>query len=186
MGIEVESFVYPERISPELYCPICTQILENPVQTPTEHLFCEDELLEWMLRSDLCPVTKEKLDANSITKPGRIILNMLAGLERYCKNKCEGCLWTGPSSSQSSHLKDCKFKSKSELICDLSNKDKCISDLERRLTVTKQLLEDQITLNKELRSQLAIVERKVSVYEKFFEDEPKLYRPKFGDSEAHR
>ena len=51
MGIESESFVHPERIPNELFCPICTLVLENPVQTPTEHLFCEDELLEWLTRS---------------------------------------------------------------------------------------------------------------------------------------
>ena len=51
MGIEAECFVHPERISKELFCPICTLVLENPVQTPSEHLFCEDELLEWLTRS---------------------------------------------------------------------------------------------------------------------------------------
>ena len=53
MGIDTDCFVYPERISPQLICPICTQVLERPVQTPSEHLFCEDELLEWMTRSQV-------------------------------------------------------------------------------------------------------------------------------------
>ena len=51
MGIDYECFLHPERISSELICPICTLVLENPVQTPSEHLFCEEELLEWLTRS---------------------------------------------------------------------------------------------------------------------------------------
>ena len=98
MGIESEQFVYPERIPQELYCPICTLVLENPVQTPSEHLFCEDELLEWLTRSDICPVTKERLNPSDIKSPGRIIVNMLGNLQRYCPNKEHGCEWRGENS----------------------------------------------------------------------------------------
>ena len=93
MGIEIECFVYPDRISegvfscliiiryninyfslthslpskiPELICPICHNVVENAVQTPSEHLFCEDELLEWLVQSNLCPVTNTPLDASTI------------------------------------------------------------------------------------------------------------------------
>ena len=62
MGLDEKEFVNPERISKELFCPICTLVLENPVQTPSEHLFCEEELLEWMTTSDVCPITKENLN----------------------------------------------------------------------------------------------------------------------------
>jgi len=93
MGIEAGEFVHPERVSAELYCPICACVLENPVQTPTEHLFCEDELLEWMIQSDACPVTKNKLNPDDIRKPGRIITNLLGELER--------CVRTPPCLSSS-------------------------------------------------------------------------------------
>lgn len=59
-----------------------------------DHLFCEDELLEWMSRFDinqsLCPITKNVLDPTMIRKPSRIIINMLNELEMYCSNKCNG------------------------------------------------------------------------------------------------
>ena len=99
MGIESEQFVHPERIPQELYCPICTLVLDNPVQTPSEHLFCEDELLEWLTRSDKCPVTKERLNPDDITTPGRIIVNMLGNLQRFCPNKEHGCDWSGDNSA---------------------------------------------------------------------------------------
>jgi hypothetical protein len=49
MGIDEKEFVYPERISSQLMCSICTMVCDNPVITETEHLFCEHELLEWFL-----------------------------------------------------------------------------------------------------------------------------------------
>jgi hypothetical protein len=110
MGRDLEQFVHPERISSQLICPICTQVLSNPVQTPTEHLFCEDELLEWMTRSNLCPVTKTILDPLTIRKPSRIIVNMLSELEIYCNYKNKGCKWTGNNDSLPHHLeKECVF-----------------------------------------------------------------------------
>lgn len=109
MGIESEQFVHPERISSQLFCAICTQVLDNPVITETEHLFCENELLEWfVIKGDqVCPVTNQKLDATKIVKPGRVITNMLKELERYCVNKPDGCQWSGPSEHLTSHLKSC-------------------------------------------------------------------------------
>ncbi|RYG59632.1 hypothetical protein EON64_20040, partial [archaeon] len=69
MGRDLEDFVHPERISSQLICPICTQVLHRPVMTMSEHLFCEEELLEWLTRSSLCPVTKQPIDPATITRP---------------------------------------------------------------------------------------------------------------------
>jgi uncharacterized protein YbaR (Trm112 family) len=94
MGLDFDLFVHPDRISPQLICPICKLVLDKPVQTHTDHLFCEEELLEWMSLSDhpLCPMTKTPLDPNHIKKPSRIILNMLNELEMYCIYKGNGML----------------------------------------------------------------------------------------------
>lgn len=116
MGRDVDQYVHPERISSQLICPICTQVLQNPVQTETEHLFCEDELLEWMTRSNLCPITKTMLNPSTIKKPSRIIMNMLAELEIYCNYKDKGCTWIGKEEHLDSHLeKDCVYHQNSLL-----------------------------------------------------------------------
>jgi hypothetical protein len=115
MGTDLEFFVHPERISSQLICPICTQVLKDPVQTATEHLFCEEELLEWMTRSNLCPITKILLNPEKITKPSRIILNMLAELEIFCSNRKEGCNWTGAQEHLPTHLATCEFRPRQEM-----------------------------------------------------------------------
>jgi hypothetical protein len=111
MGRDWDLFLHPERISPQLICPICTQILNNPVQTSNEHLFCEDELLEWMLSSNCCPVSKQMLVPEEIKKPGRVIINMLAELEVRCENHENGCIWTGQNCQYENHVNFCLFKS---------------------------------------------------------------------------
>lgn len=133
MGRDQDQFVHPERISSQLICPICTQVLLKPVQTSTEHLFCEDELLEWMTRSNLCPITKNVLDPKSIRKPGRIIMNMLAELEIYCGNRKEGCNWQGTQDLLETHLEQCQYRPRNLLLEELNKKQQEIEGLQRLL-----------------------------------------------------
>ena len=39
-------------------------------------------------------MTKQRLNPDDIASPGRIIVNMLGNLQRYCPNKTHGCEWT--------------------------------------------------------------------------------------------
>ena len=154
MGLDLEQFVHPERISSQLICPICTQVLDRPVQTATEHLFCEDELLEWMTRSDLCPITKTKLDPSQIRKPGRIVLNMLAELEMYCKNRPHGCTWTGSREHLLKHQEECTCRSKEDLLQEIKEKDEKMVELVEKvdfLTIKNmELVEENLNLKEKI------------------------------------
>lgn len=167
MGLDLEYFIYPERISNQLICPICTQVLDNPVQTPSEHLFCEDELLEWMTRSQKCPVTNAKLDPLSITKPGRIIRGMLAELERYCINKDEGCKWQGQNDQLSVHLKSCDKRSKEVMIKEIKTKDILISKLQHRLVIIQERCQELEEENQTLIETNEDIDRRLKVYAAF-------------------
>lgn len=164
MGKDLDQFVHPERISSQLICPICTLVLCNPVQTSTEHLFCEDELLEWMTRSNLCPVTKSVLDPESIRKPGRIIINMLAELEVYCSNKCEGCSWTGHQESLPSHVSDCKFRPRVELYEEIAVRDAKMEELEIRIQELMQKNDDLSEENVTLKSTIEEYEQRLRIF----------------------
>jgi hypothetical protein len=67
MGFDVSDF--EETVSEHLVCSLCHGVLENPVQTPCDHLFCEAELLEWLLVSNKCPLDNGPLDPTKITRP---------------------------------------------------------------------------------------------------------------------
>lgn len=177
MGLDLDSFVHPERISGQLICPICTQVLDNPVQTPTDHLFCEDELLEWLSRSSLCPATNTQLNPDSIRRPSRIIVNMLAELQRYCPNRAEGCVWVGENEHTAAHVAGCTFRPRSLLMQDLSLAEERISKLKAKLAKAEKKIELLTQTNVQLASTNAIHERELRVYNAFLandEAEPPL------------
>jgi FtsZ-binding cell division protein ZapB len=138
MGTDLDQYVHPDRISSQLICPICTQVLKNPVQTSTDHLFCEDELLEWMSRSSICPVSKQVLDPSKIKKPSRIILNMLAELEIYCTNKNEGCNWSGQHERLENHLVTCTYRPRSVLQAEIQALNERIIELQSALEQSEE------------------------------------------------
>lgn len=163
MGLDIELFVHPERISSQLICPICTQVLDSPVQTATEHLFCEEELLEWMSRSSLCPITKTELDPASIRKPGRIVLNMLAELEMYCKNRGNGCTWTGPHEHLDKHMETCTHRSKEEEVEELQQQ---ISFRDERINELEQQVQELTSNNAELAHENVCQREKIEEYQR--------------------
>jgi len=116
MGVEKKFFVHPERISSQLLCLICLDVLENPVQTPCEHLFCDADIREWLKSKNTCPADQSRVNQNQIKTASRIVLNMLGELERFCKNKEKGCIWSGPSDRLQTHLKShCSFEQSYDL-----------------------------------------------------------------------
>jgi len=164
MGLETDLLVHPERLSPQLICPICTQVLRNPVQTPSDHLFCEDELLEWMTISSFCPVTKLQLLAQDIKKPSRIILNMLAELEIFCPNKVNGCKWIGLNEQMSLHLLTCDNKGPDELKRDIIEKDNRILDLLGRVEILELKCVELDEENRHLKEIISENNRKLRIF----------------------
>mmetsp|Transcript_27341 Transcript_27341/g.35854 ORF Transcript_27341/g.35854 Transcript_27341/m.35854 type:complete len:219 (-) Transcript_27341:192-848(-) len=148
MGIDLACFVHPERISSQLLCTICHEVLDKPVQTPCEHLFCEDELLEWLMRKETCPVDQVIINPDEITKASRIVVNMLGELERYCPFKEQGCEWTGASERLQVHLDEiCKYQKQvsneealiqkdaeiAHLLSEIAQRDSRITKMEDKL-----------------------------------------------------
>ena len=101
MSSSEESF-FTAPIPCDLLCPICSDILKNPVLTPCQHLFCEQDLLQWFCRapddqgerpSQRCPQCNTICAPDSIKPAGRLLCNILGDLERRCA--VESCTWTG-------------------------------------------------------------------------------------------
>lgn len=129
MGVDTDEFVYPERISSELKCPICTLVLEAPiVLTEYEHLYCESCLLDWMAVKPICPLTQQPLHPDKIRPPGRIITNMIGELERYCGNRKEGCPWQGEQQLLATHCEGCTYRPRGELIAEINKYKKLLLD----------------------------------------------------------
>jgi regulator of replication initiation timing len=135
------------------------------VQTSSDHLFCEDELLEWLTRSNLCPITKAVIDPSTIKKPSRIILNMLAELEVYCMHKDEGCLWTGTSEQLTSHLaKGCLHHETCKLKETMAKQEKKITELSDRITLLEIRNEELVEENDELKTTIEELKSRLRVF----------------------
>jgi hypothetical protein len=68
-------------------------------------------------KKSVCPITKGALSSKDISKPGRLVLNILAELLRFCPNI--GCSWRGINGLYAGHCNSCEFKSKGDVFTNL-------------------------------------------------------------------
>ena len=105
MGWDIKRFTDPESIIDDLICSICKEVLEEPVQAPCEHTFCNKCIKQWLDRGEkTCPVDRQKLTSVALSPPTRVTKELLDQLIIRCKNHVDSC-----------HLM-CKFEYMQELI----------------------------------------------------------------------
>ena len=131
MGRDAELFVDAAAISRHLLCSICHGVLERPVQTACEHLFCEDCLLAWLCRKATCPVCTAVTEPEAVKRAPRAIVGLIDDLEVRCDH-CE-CDWTGPHDQLSAHLDECCHAPRAELLQRLSAKQRQLEDARRTI-----------------------------------------------------
>ena len=94
MGYDLTRFVGDE-VDEELVCPICSGVLDDPVQAPLcEHAFCSGCISEWIRRQATCPVDRNAISIAQLKPVPRILKNLLARLEISCDNADYGCTAT--------------------------------------------------------------------------------------------
>lgn len=90
-------------------CPLCSQILFNPVGTPCGHQFCHDCILTHVREHQTCPVSKAKLELKDI-KMSLLYMNIIENLDVTCVNKSEGCSWEGKFRDLQAHFRnECRY-----------------------------------------------------------------------------
>ncbi|KAJ1457855.1 hypothetical protein M885DRAFT_514350 [Pelagophyceae sp. CCMP2097] len=150
MGIDTDLFVH--AVSKQLICPVCQGVVEDPVTTPCDHLFCEACLLEWLERrasgQESCPVCVRVIDVARVRPPTRVLVNLLGELERRCAHA--GCAWAGASDRHGDHLRQCDKHAIDVLRREHAAKD----DTLRQLRRTVARLENVELENQALRAQL--------------------------------
>ena len=94
----------PVRLLEELKCPICLEILFEPVVTGCKHLFCEKCV---KVRKQSCPTCRKWV---SETVPDVGIARVLKAFKVKCLYSSEGCEWQGELGDAEEHLKNCQYK----------------------------------------------------------------------------
>ena len=132
MGRELSCFVDGNNVSRHLLCSICHGVLEAPVQTACEHLFCEEELVEWMCHGNRCPVCAAELVAEEVVRAPRAIVGLIEDLECHCAYAIHGCPWTGDSAAARVHGPSCEFAPREALVENLEAATRALDEAKRR------------------------------------------------------
>ncbi|CAL8235874.1 unnamed protein product [Boreogadus saida] len=116
MGYDVVRF--QGEVDEDLLCPICSGVLEEPVQAPhCEHAFCNACITQWFAQQQICPVDRTVVTLAHLRPVPRIMRNMLSKLQISCDNAGFGCVATLRLDQLQSHLKDCEHNPKRPVNC---------------------------------------------------------------------
>lgn len=117
MGFELNRF--QGEVDEELVCPICSEVLEDPIQAPVcEHTFCKTCITEWISRQPTCPVDRQILTSPQLRQVPRIIRNLLSRLCLTCDNAQYGCTRVLKLDALPAHLEECEHNPKRPLPCE--------------------------------------------------------------------
>ncbi|RWS12076.1 E3 ubiquitin-protein ligase NRDP1-like protein [Dinothrombium tinctorium] len=96
----------------DLICPICTLVLEDPIYTECEHMFCTQCIQLWMGSSATCrcPVCNCTISNDQLKSVPRIARNLLNNLSIRCENQMYGCEAICKIEHLQQHLQRCAFR----------------------------------------------------------------------------
>ena len=107
-GYEEERFEH--EVDSRLLCPICSNVLKDPVQCQNEHYFCRSCIKKHLHEnSETCPVCQDYLTEEILTKPPRLLTNMLECLKIRCDHANRGCRELIKLEFLHQHVKSCGY-----------------------------------------------------------------------------
>ncbi|XP_054977082.1 E3 ubiquitin-protein ligase NRDP1-like [Sorex araneus] len=116
MGYDVTRFI--GELDEDLICPICSGILEDPVQAlHCEHAFCKACINHWFSQQHTCPVDRNVLTFTQLCPVPRIMQKMLSKLMISCTNAVFGCRAVVQLANLKTHLRDCEHNPKQLVTC---------------------------------------------------------------------
>ena len=154
MGWDVERFVNKTEVMEELMCSICTDVLENPVQTPCQHNFCNDCIKVWLDDGKLtCPVDRKRLTFKDL-KPSRVLQQLLNTFVIRCIHFQDGCSLMAKFEDMPQliehEMNQCRvnqyeyFRDQHENnLKEIEDKEKIIEDQKERIESLEEELEEQ-------------------------------------------
>ena len=88
----------PVRLLEEAKCPICLELMKEPVSTSCEHLFCQNCIKD----QPTCPTCRKRFT----TTPDRGSVRIVKAFKVKCPNSVEGCKWQGDLGDAEEHLEE--------------------------------------------------------------------------------
>ena len=107
-GYEEERFEH--EVDSKLLCPICSNVLKDPVQCQNEHYFCRSCIKKHLHEnSETCPMCQDHLTEETLSKPPRLLTNMLECLKIRCEHAKRGCQELIKLEFLCQHVKSCGY-----------------------------------------------------------------------------
>ena len=107
-GYEEERF--ENEVDSTLLCPICSNVLKDPVQCPNEHYCCRSCIVKHLHEnSETCPTCQHHLTEETLSKPPRLLTNMLQNLKIRCDHAQRGCRELIKLEFLDRHVKSCGY-----------------------------------------------------------------------------
>lgn len=117
MGYDLTRF--QGDVDEELICPICSGVLEEPLQAVAcEHAFCRACITEWLSRQPTCPVDRNPITNSNLRAVPRILRNLLSRLNISCENAMYGCTLVLKLDTLATHIEECEHNPKRPLPCE--------------------------------------------------------------------
>ena len=101
---------FQTSVDKNFFCPICQEVLKDPVQCHNEHYFCKACITQHLKNSKTCPVCMEKVTEETLHKPSRIVTNYLDGLIINCDHSKRGCTELIELGRLEAHIRVCKYQ----------------------------------------------------------------------------
>ena len=114
MGFDLERFPN-EEIGSELICSICTGVLEKPLETSCQHLFCGECIQEWLSRQKSCPYCRKNITTTDLRQVLPALKNILNKQKINCEYKSNGCKESVTIETLPKHLSSCSYVNKPSL-----------------------------------------------------------------------
>ena len=107
-GYEEERFEH--EVDSKLLCPICSNVLKDPVQCQNEHYFCRSCIKKHLHEnSESYPMCQDHLTEETLSKPPRLLTNMLECLKIRCDHAKRGCQELIKLEFLHQHVKSCGY-----------------------------------------------------------------------------
>ncbi|KXN73562.1 WD40 repeat-like protein [Conidiobolus coronatus NRRL 28638] len=109
MAMSTSEFLFVNKPSDSLICPICQDIYQDPVITHRcHHSYCSFCIHQSIEREPCCPLCRCRLSDQDL-HPNLALASLISELPVYCKHKSAGCQAVVRLDSLNFHLKNCSF-----------------------------------------------------------------------------
>ena len=155
---DTSNAVNVSSIPEEFLCPVCTNVVEKPVETACHHVFCKKCLSQAVERMPVCPCCRANVKGDSVSALQPVLFRMYSRIQMKCAMHCKGCDWKGNITDMEEHLNDnCAHN-----VAAISKKRKDAEEKAKQLEAKVQTLQEELVVQRALTAE-ALAMRSVKV-----------------------